>query len=289
MRVAVTSPIYVNNSLTKKYLDFATESIKSEKHDIMWIPCENYIHPNFEPLGYSFSSPISDTRIVHPEGEQCVSKAWNIGIIEAIKAGADYILVINDDIILKTNTIDSLVNFAVKHKEAVLWSATECRSITTFEKCIESEKFSECPSFSCFLVKSDFFKQVGMFDENFSPAYFEDNDMHARLSLSGKKAYGYKGAMFFHFVSETIKNDKRLRRKKFSTYPKLEKYFIEKWGHAVVNDVEVMRNVYYKHPYNELDKPLSYWRTPEKIINKPKIKDFIFETYCDFRYLVQTM
>ncbi|MCX6643924.1 MAG: hypothetical protein NT043_01775 [Candidatus Bathyarchaeota archaeon] len=41
----------------------------------------------------------------------------------------------------------------------------------------------------------------------------------------------------------------------------------------MVDDVERMRRVYYKHPYNEEDKPLSYWRNPARLGLRRKLKD----------------
>ena len=110
------------------------------------------------------------------------------------------------------------------------------------------------------MVKNDFFSNVGKFDENFSPSYCEDVDMFTRLVFAGKKAYKYGGARFFHYGSRTIKSDEALLKNNSRTHSKCQLYFLEKWGHSMVEDVEQMREVYFKHPYNEADKPLSYWR-----------------------------
>lgn len=39
--------------------------------------------------------------------------------------------------------------------------------------------------FSCFLVRQSLFEKVGYFDEQFWPAYFEDNDFHRRMKIAG--------------------------------------------------------------------------------------------------------
>ncbi len=264
MRIAVTAAVYVTNAEHKKYLDLTTKSIASANHRIVWFPCENYVNPLFAPLTYLFNKEHIETRVLHPSGQQSVAKAWNKGIEEGGKAGCDYILVINTDVIFKTNAIDRLVDFAETHPQAVLWTMSECEGLSSLENCLEDNSFSEHPNFSCFMVKSDFFTHVGKFDENFSPAYCEDGDMHARLTLAGLKAYGFGGARFYHYGSQTIKSDKDLTRKNARTYPKCQLYFLEKWGHSMVDDVEQMRQVYFKHPYNQKNKPLSYWREPSR-------------------------
>ena len=122
MKVGVTAPVYVSNEEHKKYLDLTTKSIVSSKHEIVWIPCENYVNPAFKPLTYVFDHAPSETRILHPDGKQSVSHAWNLGIEEGKAAGCDYVLVINTDIVFKSNAIDRLVDFAEKHSEAVMWT-----------------------------------------------------------------------------------------------------------------------------------------------------------------------
>ena len=265
MKIALTAAIYVTNQEHKKYLDLTTKSIFSKKHKIVWLPCENYVNPVFAPLTYAFNQDLEGIKVLHPTGQQSVSQAWNKGIEEGSKAGCDYILVINTDIIFKINAIDRLVDFAETHPDAVLWTMTECRDLASLENCAEDESYAEYPNFSCFMVKSDFFGHVGRFDENFTPAYCEDGDMHARLVLAGFKAYAYGGAKFFHYGSQTIKSDQALLSKNAQTYPKCQLYFLEKWGHRMVDDVEQMRKVYFKHPYGEEDKPLSYWRQPSSV------------------------
>jgi hypothetical protein len=275
MRIAITAPIYVTNPEHKRYLDLTTKSIFSAKHDIVWLPCENYVHPDFTPLAYTFDHEPDEIKVLYPTGQQSVSQAWNKGIEEGSKAGCDYILVINIDIVFKSNAIDRLVDFAENHPEAVLWTMSECVDLANLESCPEDENFSEHPVFSCFMVKADFFKHVGKFDENFIPLYCEDGDMHARLVLAGLKAYVYGGARFFHFCSRTIKSDRELWNKNTRTFPQCQLYFLEKWGHSMVNDVDRMREVYYKHPYNEEDKPLSYWRDATRLGLYGKFKDVL--------------
>lgn len=273
MKIAITAAIYVTNQEHKRYLDLTTKSIISANHDVVWLPCENYVKPDFAPLTYLFNKEPIEVKVLHPTGQQSVAQAWNKGIEEGSRAGCDYILVINTDIVFKSNAIERLVDFAERHPEAVLWTMTECKELSALESCPEDESFAEYPNFSCFMVKSDFFGHVGRFDENFSPAYCEDGDMHARLALSGLKAYAYGGAKFYHYGSQTIKTDQDLLSQNAQTYPKCQLYFLEKWGHRMVDDVEQMREVYFKNPYDEEDKPLSYWRQPSSVGRLGKVKN----------------
>jgi GT2 family glycosyltransferase len=273
MKIGITAPVYVSNEEHKRYLDLTTRSIVSAKHEIVWMPCENYVQSTFKPIVYAFQQVPSEIRILHPIGNQSVSKAWNLGIEEGKTARCDFILVINTDIVFKSNAIDRLVDFAINHSEAVLWTGTECEDLANLESCLENENITENPHFSCFMVKNDFFSNVGKFDENFAPSYCEDVDMYTRLMFAEKKAYKYGGARFFHFGSTTIKSDEKLWKNNSRTHSKCQLYFLEKWGHPMEEDVESIKKDYFKHPYGEEDNPLSYWRHPSNAGQFEKVKN----------------
>lgn len=250
MKIGITCPVYINNAQHLHYLDLTTRSIISKDHDLVFIPVDRVVNPEFYPIAYRFDHE-PEKIVPREQPTNCVAQAWNTGISTARELGCDYVLVINTDIVFKSNAIDRLVTFAEAHPEAVMWTMSEYSDLAMLEECPEDEGFNEHPGFSYFMVKTNFFDNVGTFDENFVPAYCEDGDMHARLALGGFKAYIYGGARVFHFGSATIKNDFELKRKNDQvTFPINQQYFLEKWGHPPVNEVDKMREVYYKTPYN---------------------------------------
>ena len=265
MKIAITCPVYLKNVEHRKYLHMTTNSIISRDHDVVFIPVENYVDNALLPLMYNFTHEPELIDIVKGGNPQSVASAWNKGIEEGVNKGCEYILVINTDIVFKSNALDRLVAFAVAHPEAIMWTMSEYADLGGIEDCPEDENFSEHPHFSCFMVKRDFFSYVGRFDENFRPAYCEDGDMHARISLANKKAYIYGGARFFHFGSRTIKSDSELWRNNTQTFPRNQEYFLKKWGHPIVGDAEEMRKLYYKTPYNEPNRGLDYWRLESEV------------------------
>ncbi len=265
MRIAITCPVFLTNEEHRKYLNLFTNSIVSLHHDIVFIPVENYVAPDILPQMYHFVHEPESIHIAKGKEPQSVASAWNIGIEQAMELNCDYVLVTNTDIVLKSNAIDRLVTFAENAgKEASMWTMAEYADLGMLEEAPEDENFSEHPHFSCFMVRSDFFSSnVGKFDENFIPAYCEDGDMHARLALANKKAFVYGGARFYHFGSRTIKSDHELWEKNAETFPKCQEYFLKKWGHPIVGDVEKMREVYFKHPYNDETKGVDFWNEPK--------------------------
>lgn len=67
----------------------------------------------------------------------------------------------------------------------------------------EYEKhFDECV-FSCVLTKREVLNTIGNFDENYSPAFFEDNDIKYRAVLANYGIFVLNTACFYHFGSIT--------------------------------------------------------------------------------------
>lgn len=83
------------------------------------------------------------------------------------------------------------------------------------------------PDFSMILIPKRVINAVGLFDEAFWPAYFEDNDYHHRTKLHGC-GLGIRTnlAPFRHFRSTTIKRYGELNQ----YFAKNQAYFVQKWG-----------------------------------------------------------
>jgi GT2 family glycosyltransferase len=70
----------------------------------------------------------------------------------------------------------------------------------------------------------------GTFDENFRPAYFEDNDMRYRIKLSGLKSYIHTEAVAHHYGSQTQYADRNNPVCPPHMFEENRRYYIEKWG-----------------------------------------------------------
>lgn len=93
-----------------------------------------------------------------------VSGSWNRMSMDAFSRGYDAIWIANDDIVLGSNQ-DEMQEFvldAVSRNKFVVQQGTWCS----------------------FILPKKVFQSVGLFDEEFFPAYFEDNDYAYRLKLS---------------------------------------------------------------------------------------------------------
>lgn len=89
--------------------------------------------------------------------------------------------------------------------------------------------------YSVFAMTTSGLKKVGLFDENFYPAYHEDCDHWRRVVLSGAKAVNVPGFEFVHGEAPgggscTINSDPALKESMGKRLPELRAYYERKWG-----------------------------------------------------------
>ena len=139
----------------------------------------------------------------------CVSRSWNDGLRRAFAAGCDIALVVNDDVLFAPQAVDEVVTLLGRSSDdVVLVSADNVRDNLAspqdiLEYATATESVVDAPDFSCFAVRPDVLERIGLFDEGFRPAYFEDNDYHYRIRLAGARAVRTSLAPYVHFGSRT--------------------------------------------------------------------------------------
>ena len=87
------------------------------------------------------------------------------------------------------------------------------------------------PDFSCFVITKECHSKY-KFDENFAPAFFEDNDFHRQVELGGDGDRIFSiNVPYLHYGSQTIKQWTGERREKFDqAFVKCREYYVSKWG-----------------------------------------------------------
>lgn len=84
--------------------------------------------------------------------------------------------------------------------------------------------------FSCFMPTQEVVRVVGLFDETFYPAYFEDNDYARRMYLKAILTQTIPTEIN-HFGSATIKQyDYEEMTKHHESFRNNKQYYINKWG-----------------------------------------------------------
>lgn len=152
-----------------------------------------------------------------------VSGAWNEGIRRAKAAGYQYALISNDDIEFHPNTISKLYSDIVR-EQAIAVSPNPNSQFA-------SQGLIPGTDFCCFMIDiPQILNKCGTFDENFFPAYFEDNDMRYRMVLSGSNDYIDTDAPVTHHGSQTQYADPNNPVCPPHMFENNRRYYIEKWG-----------------------------------------------------------
>jgi GT2 family glycosyltransferase len=255
--LTIVIPVYLSHSLHAQFTKETIDSIKS-KHSLRTVIIVNHTTPEFEPF---LTSQKVDHLIYSPKNS--LSKAWNMGIKYGLQKNTDYILILNNDIVLHPKAIDHLVIFAAKHPEFLLWSGVEHDNLRTLAQSSADNSYSHHPHFSCFMLNRRSTETVGFFDENLDTAYFEDNDYHIRILLSGHHAAATTTARFYHYGSRTAQVDDSLRLKLKPFYQKNRRYIEKKWGIDLhgkgFSPPEKILDDIFPRPFNRPDMTLKDW------------------------------
>jgi hypothetical protein len=195
---------------------------------------------------------IIDTK----EQDWALTKAWNHAADKLLWDEAyDAIIIMNDDVVLRPDTGELLAwailegqfeNYngladyesrwpADHNKEILLLSARHahwsdvCTDVPDWKMLKDATpRWEPGPDFSCFCISRRLGQEIGRFDEDYYPAYFEDNDTHRRIQLAGYEAGAF--APYWHFRNGTTRRDPVAAARVQATFENCKKYYCQKWG-----------------------------------------------------------
>jgi hypothetical protein len=243
--------------LWDKYTKPCLESIKT-KYPYQVVLIDNNSHDNTH---FEATNMVGENFVYQRNNENWgCQKSWNFGADKCFDDGCDYVLIINNDILLHPDAIDSLVErFENASDDVVMISCMdvkgECDRLGDAQKIFELNSSdyknvdeSEHPHFSAFAINKKCWEEVGEFDEGFYPAYFEDNDLHLRIKLLNLKAICLPTSLFYHFGSGTRNDVSRVSNDaKNMQFENNRAYYIQKWGGMPEREK-------FRHPFNDENK-----------------------------------
>ena len=167
-------------------------------------------------------------KIIKNENNEGFSKANNQGIKYSIKNGFDYVLLLNNDTLIKNDLIDSLIQQSSSLNQKIIqplilnydgtkiWNAGGKINnfFGTFETLKKGKSFKNFKSDKnltewftgcCVLIKLEIFNHVGYFDERFF-AYYEDVDYSIRLKKMGYSIALMTNSYLQHYESASSKS-----------------------------------------------------------------------------------
>jgi hypothetical protein len=179
-----------------------------------------------------------------------VAKSWNLSY--EVFFGREYsCLIVNDDFEFQSGQLEKLCKAADEHPEAPTVHLTASEG------------------YNCFVWNRWGFEQIGLFDENYWPAYFEDYDYRLRMRLLGLTPFivGLQDSEIKH--GKPYSGGQRYRKFLDEADVLQRDYYTRKWGS--VTDVP---HGTFKHPFNNENNKVDFWKVePELRVTLQKLWD----------------
>jgi GT2 family glycosyltransferase len=164
---------------------------------------------------------------IHRTQPGSVASSWNEALQWVFSGGAEYALVVNNDVELMADTYRLL---AASGEEFITGVSVRQRSQLSTDRTGEKRLH---PDFSCFLIRQSVYETVGPFDERFLIGWAEDCDYHVRMHRAGISAY-CTDVPFLHHSSGTLKSVPEIEARRMREQAEKNRaYFKEKWGVAI--------------------------------------------------------
>src|SRR5574343_1326201 len=222
--------------------DLLLRAVRSIDHPVSnLVIVNNGVNPSVAgAIAEMMSDPnphISRLEVVHHAGLNLgVAPSWNIGM-RCLEGGSGWCVFMGSDIALAPGDLEKLNAAAYLNPLAGRVCANH--------------------GYSLFAVGGHARRVVGLFDENFRPAYLEDCDYDYRITLAGLAKVEVPDCKAVHgdgtlTGSCTIHSDPVLRARNGITHGNNFAYYYRKWGG--INGEEK-----FPHPFNDPSKPVSWW------------------------------
>lgn len=166
--------------------------------------------------------------ILNPENYG-VAKSWNQILAWGFShKDAEIVFVFNNDIHLHPECMHWLMDSVRNQGKEAVTGVNIGNKPEMLEHSTKPEpRYSPAMNFSLFGLTKPVITRVGLFDEGFKLAYFEDNDYHHRMQLDEVEGVSDLWAHFTHYGSRTIKEGGVNVSAAFANN---RDYFRRKWG-----------------------------------------------------------
>lgn len=220
----------------EQLLDVANLDVRSLKAECLVV--DNGSHDGTEEEIKNYELPNMDYRFIQSGANLGFAGGNNVGIKDALKRGFDYILLLNNDLILPKDLVTKLVDFMDKNPEIgvaspkmyfakgyefhkdkykesekgnVLWYAggiIDRDNVYTLHRGVDEvdvgqfDKVEETDvaNGACVIIRRKVFQKIGLLDASFF-LYWEDADFSERAKRAGFKVVYYPKTCMWHKVS----------------------------------------------------------------------------------------
>ena len=186
-----------------------------------------------------------------------VDEAWNIGLEEAYNRGYDYALICNNDCILSSSYIDTVIEVAERRKSFTTtgkvvnkYESTEVKFSDIIKDLELPEKIMVPGDYSAILISRKCIETLGGF-RHFAPRYQCDEDYMLRIRLLGQDLIKTYATTFFHKHGAGVKENKDYNMKRrVEEWNAGEEAFLKEWkiriygeNRTVLNNLEKIKQL----------------------------------------------
>lgn len=217
MRVELVTVAYNSGS----DLEGLLQSARSATHRV---GIHLFLHSNHAATAAACERAAQDSRVTYRpfRVNRGLSRSWNDGIIEGFEAGAEIVVVANDDIAFGPGDLDRLVGVASRDRSAYIVTCAGPHQV--------NRRWLPSHGYACFAINRIALELLGCFDENFFPAYCEDQDYARRALLAGLHEENCADSQVIHRGSASIGRDAELAAANAYTHQRNLEYYRRKWG-----------------------------------------------------------
>jgi GT2 family glycosyltransferase len=196
-------------------------SATSRRHEIA---IDLFLHSTDPPTMAACQALAGEPAVrYHPYGlNRGLSRTWNDGLVAAYANGTDVVVLVNDDVRFGSGDLDRLVERAGAHRDCYLVSCAGLHR--RLQRRVRSH------GFACCAINPLALEAIGCFDENFFPAYCEDQDYSRRARLAGLSEANCADTEVEHAGSSAILSSAEVARRNAATQARNMTYYRSKWG-----------------------------------------------------------
>jgi GT2 family glycosyltransferase len=217
MRVDLVVPAY-NQPV---WIERLVASAASDVHEVV---VRLSLHSTHEPtrLACERLAALPHVRYRAHGENRGLSRTWNDSLLDGYDEGADVVVIANDDVAFSPGDLDRLAAKAIACRDRYIVSCAG----------YHERHGRRLPShgYSCFAVNPVALEVLGCFDENFFPAYCEDQDYARRAALAGLSEENCADTEVVHAGSSAIFASEELRQRNARTQALNLAYYARKWG-----------------------------------------------------------
>lgn len=216
--------------------DLLEEAIDLYKHDPaveqIWIIDNSCGQFPIKTHDVSQSVPVT---VIIPETPMTVAQSWNY----FIKNVPGDLLIANDDCFPRPNCVTNMATALVDDSD---------EEVGIFFGCVVENESENDNNYSMFTVRRWLWEQIGGFNENYRPAYYEDCEFDWQRRQLNVKAQTVMDALYTHVGSATIKsygNDKDNPRVKQHNKDmhRNARIYVGRWGGLPGREIYTTPNV----------------------------------------------